>query len=226
MKETRVTFTKRDAKKQIVYGVVYEPMVPDSQGDFMTAEDIAAAAHTFLSKGLVNAIDTEHNLMKNGSAVVESFVAREGDPDFPADAWVLGTHVPDKKMWAKVENNDIGGYSMFGTGRRVPTVVELEIPDDGVIFGQTMEQGNHAHAFAAEFNDKGQFVGGETIDGNHSHVLRKGTVSEPGGPDGHRHRWNMMEALRKSYGPMTPSQKKYKAKKGKVKCDDMTMEDH
>jgi len=229
--ETRVTICKLDAKRQIAFGAVYQPYVPDSQGDFMTPEEIERVAHNFLKKGAVEAIDTEHNLVRNGSVVVESFISREGDPDFPVPgSWVLGVHIPDKAHWAKAESGEIGGFSMYGTGRRVQRVVEIEVPDDGVLFGKTeasMGQGAHEHVYALDFNDKGGFLGGETDEVNgHTHLIKKGTVTEPG-PDGHRHRFNFVDTLAKGCGPLSEEQKGWqKKRKALRKHADHDQKDH
>lgn len=212
--EIRVPIKKLDAKKQIAMGEVYIPYVPDSQGDFMTPEEIERVAHNFLKKGAVEAIDTEHNLTRNGSVVVESFIAREGDSDFVPGSWVLGVHIPDKEHWAKAERGEIGGFSMYGTGRRQQRIVEIEIPDDGMLFGKTADTtgyGAHSHLFALDFDEKGTFLGGETDEVNgHTHVIKKGTVTEPG-PDGHRHRFSFLDMLVKGCSGMTAEQKKWKA---------------
>src|SRR5690606_23799098 len=97
-----VVFAKSAPMQQIVYGEVYAPGQVDSHGDFMTAKTIEAMAQRFLKSGLVKNIDTEHDLQQNGSEVVESFIARKGDPDFAEGAWVLGVHVSDPQLWAKV----------------------------------------------------------------------------------------------------------------------------
>lgn len=229
--ESRVTIKKLDARRQIAYGEVYIPYVPDSQGDFMTPEEIERVAHNFLKKGAVAAIDTEHNLTRNGSTVVESFIAREGDTDFVPGSWVLGVHIPDKEIWEKTERGDIGGFSMYGTGRRQQRLVEIDIPDDGVLIGKTAAvsgNGAHDHLYALDFDDKGRFLGGETNEVNgHTHMIKKGTVTEPG-PDGHRHRFSFLENLVKGCSGMTAEQKKWKAireNKKRMKKGDMTAED-
>ena len=187
--EVRIAISKRDAAKQIVYGAVYVPYVPDSQGDYMTPEEIEKVAHRFLKSGRVDCVDTEHNLVKNGAAMVESFIARDGDPDFPVPGtWAVGVHIPDKAEWAKAESGEIGGFSMYGTGRRVPRMVEIEVPDDGVLFGKTEASTGtapHTHIYALDFDAKGNFLGGETDEINgHSHLIKKGTVTETGLIDG------------------------------------------
>jgi hypothetical protein len=229
--ETRVSIKKFDAKKQIVYGEVYVPYVPDSQGDFMTPEEIERVAHNFLKKGLVKSVDTEHDLTPNGSVVVESFIARNNDPDFSEGSWVLGVHIPDKTHWAKAERGEIGGFSMYGTGRRVQRLVEIEIPDDGVLIGKTAAtpgDGAHEHTYALDFDKAGQFKGGHTSEVNgHSHLIRKGTVTEPG-PDGHRHRFSFVEALAKGAGTLSKSDQAWVDRVVRVRRlrkDDMTAKD-
>lgn len=109
-----------DAPKQIVYGEVYAPLVEDSHGDWMTAEQIELMAHKFMKSGRVKALDREHNLKETGAVVVESFIARKGDPDFAEGAWVLGCHVADSELWAAIEKGEVTGFSMYGQGVRTP----------------------------------------------------------------------------------------------------------
>ena len=190
---TPTPLLKTDAAKRIAYGVVYQPDVPDSHGDFMVAEEIEKMAHKFLSKGLVTAIDSEHDLVDTGAVVVESFIARKGDLDFPEGAWVLGVHSPDEAQWAQVLKGEIGGFSMYGKAiREDEQTIELELPDDGLLWGATAECEGHQHRYVVKFDEEGNFLGGETdeVDG-HSHTITKGTVTDEHGD--HRHRFNFLE---------------------------------
>lgn len=197
--EVRVSIKKIDKQKQIVMGEVYVPFVPDSQGDFMGPEEIERVAHNFLKKGAVEAFDTEHSLKRNGSAAVESFIARQGDTDFIPGSWVLGLHIPDSQTWGRVLSGDIGGFSMYGTGRREPRTVEIDLPDDGIVFGKTATSGSddHQHLYSLNFSDKGDFLGGETNEvAGHSHKIVKGTVTESG--NNHRHRFSFIDVFLKA----------------------------
>ena len=60
--ERVVNFSKFDEEKQLAYGEVYMPMIPDSQGDFMTSEEIEKMAHGFMMDGLLRGVDTQHDL--------------------------------------------------------------------------------------------------------------------------------------------------------------------
>lgn len=197
---TFVPISKMDADRQLIYGEVYVPMVPDTQGDFMTAPEIEKMAHKFISKGLVSNVDTEHNLEGNGSLVVESFIAREGDPDFIVGSWVVGVHVVDTAVWKSVKDGEINGFSMFGSGTREEKLLEIEIPDDGILKGDTAVAGmeDHTHEFAVKFDNDGKFLGGVTGPGGpdgHIHKVERGTITEEGGPDGHSHRYSFLESM-------------------------------
>lgn len=117
--KTEVTFRKFDVARQIVYGVVYAPLVADSQGDWASHESIEKMAHDFNSKNRANAIDVEHNQKPSGALVVESFIARKGDQDFPEGSWSMGIKTPDH-IWQLVKTGRINGLSMFGRGERIP----------------------------------------------------------------------------------------------------------
>ena len=192
-----VSFSKFDEEKQLAYGEVYVPMIPDSQGDFMTAAEIEKMAHGFMKNGLLRGVDTQHDLVDNGSVVVESFIARKGDPDFIEGSWVAAVWVPDD-IWPLVKSGELGGFSMYGKGERVPTMITIEIPDDGIIKGATEESEGHTHTYLLRFDAEGNFTGGETnvVDG-HSHRITKGTVTDKsnGDEEGHRHRFSFIEAL-------------------------------
>lgn len=191
--ETIVNFSKFDEEKQLAFGEVYIPMIPDSQGDFMTAEEIEKMAHGFMKSGLLRGVDTQHDLVDNGAIVVESFIARKGDPDFVEGSWVAAVWVPDD-IWPLVKSGELGGFSMYGSGERVPTYITIEVPDDGIMKGETEESEGHDHEYVLRFDEAGNFLGGETsVEDGHSHKITKGTVTDE--EDGHRHRFSFVEAL-------------------------------
>lgn len=111
----------KDAKKKIIYGIVYEPDVADTQGDITSAEEIEKAAHTFLED--YNA----HNLMHQAPLGVhkvktcESYIAPAdfivGGQLIRKGSWVLASHVYDNDLWDAIEKGYINAYSMEGTGQ-------------------------------------------------------------------------------------------------------------
>jgi Putative phage serine protease XkdF len=189
--ETTIKKTEESGDQRLVWGEVYAPNRPDSHGEFMTEEDIRVLAYRFLALKLTDAVDTNHdNRITKGVNVVESFVAREGDPDFIAGSWVVCVHVADDDLWDQVKKGELNGFSMEALVAKEDVEVEIEIPN--VIKGSTSESDGHTHKFAAEYDDDGKFLGGVTdvVDG-HSHQIRTGTVTQVA--KGHSHRFSSVD---------------------------------
>ena len=185
-----VPIKKSDDELQIVYAEVYVPNVPDSQQEFMTCEGVRKAAHKFLKKGFVNKVDTQHNGIENGSYVVESFIARKDDPDFIADSWVVGVHIPDGELWSMVKKGELNGFSMEALVTKTTRKFEVEIPE--FINGMTDTTKGHSHQFRVNFDDEGALVSGVTdsVEG-HFHPIKKATMTED--TSGHTHRFSFLE---------------------------------
>jgi hypothetical protein len=186
-----VPIKKADIVRKQVFGEVYAPNAPDSHGDFMTEDSIREMAYKFMKDGRMGNVDTMHDNELNGSYVIESFIARKGDPDFIADSWVVGVQCSDDS-WEKVENGEINGFSMEALVQKTPTLIEMEIPD-WVTGGTSITQG-HSHTFKVAFDIAGSFNGGvtDTVDG-HFHNIRKGTITEDA--NDHNHRFSFVELL-------------------------------
>jgi len=101
-------------EQRVVIGAVYVPEQLDTHGDFMTAEEIRKGAYDYMRKADALAqIDTNHDNVRTGSYVVESFISRKGDPDFKIEGtWVVGVHIPDDDVWEAVKRGEINGFSM------------------------------------------------------------------------------------------------------------------
>ena len=117
--ENIVEFKKSNATKQIVYGEVYVPNRKDTDGNFMTAETIEKMAHDFLANKKNSQISKAHDGNTDKGVVVESFIARENDPDFVSGSWVVGVHVPDTEIWKQIEKGELTGFSIEGTGNLI-----------------------------------------------------------------------------------------------------------
>lgn len=188
---------KFDEELQIVYGEVYAPNVPDSQGDFMTPVEVRKMAHLFLQSGQLDNIDRQHNNEKTGSSVVESFISRKGDPDFQSEAWVVGVYIPDGVLWEKVKSGEINGFSFEGLVRSTKAVIEMELPES--IEGRTMMSEGHDHLYLMRIGDDGSFIGGWTMEDNsgHRHQITTATITNPpeGEPNGHTHRYSFTDVM-------------------------------
>jgi hypothetical protein len=116
MFQKQINIIKSDEEKQLVTGIVYEPDVPDSHDDFMTAEEIEKAAHQFLQD--YRQIDKQHNFQSGYGEVVESYVAKSehaiGDQVIQPGTWVMTVKVNDADTWEAIKKGEITGFSMAG----------------------------------------------------------------------------------------------------------------
>ncbi len=121
---------KADADSHFVTGIVYEPMVEDSQGNYMTEEEITKAAYWFAKNG--NQVDLQHCFQKcDGAAVVESYVAKcdmeiEGEA-IKKGTWIMTMEISDTDVWESIQKGDITGFSMGGVGVYSEEDVELPV---------------------------------------------------------------------------------------------------
>jgi hypothetical protein len=180
-----VSICKVDAAKKIVYGEVYAPFVLDTYGEFMLPDDIEKMAHRFMRLDLQHVIDTQHDNLPNGSHPIESFIAREGDPDYTPGAWVLGVKVSDE-MWPLVEGGQLNGFSFQSLVKPKEVEVVYSVVRDHV--GATEEGLDHQHVYYVQVDSMGNVVGGKTdaVQG-HSHEIKRASVTEV--TAGHSHRF-------------------------------------
>lgn len=188
-----INIKKVDEDKQIVFAEVYAPaLLPDSDGDIMSSEEIELMAHNFMKSYSQGSIDVGHDNNIVAATVIESFIARKEDPIFIEGSWVVGIHIEDTEIWKSVKDGDLNGLSMEGIGKGTEREIEIEIPAQ--VAGKTVKEEGHAHKFIVKFDDDGKFLGGSTdeVDG-HSHAITSGTVTEEN--DGHKHKFSYVEVV-------------------------------
>lgn len=113
--ERVVPVAKVDAAGRIVMGEVLVPELTDAHGDTVRAEEVQRAAHRFLERG--GAVGEMHRRFGGVGTVVESFIARRGDPDFTPGAWVVAVRCSEE-TWRKVASGELSGFSIGGYARR------------------------------------------------------------------------------------------------------------
>ena len=172
-----MAISKLDHELQVVYGEVYAPGFPDSQGDYMSRETIREMAFEFMRKGNGGNIDVQHSQEQSGAYVVESFIARDDDSVFIPGSWVIGVKVPDPQLWAQIKSGQLNGFSLDGKAMRVESVLEIEMPD--YLRGETEASAGHSHSFHVRYDDQGNFLGGMTRPGPDGHVLRSSAAPPP-----------------------------------------------
>lgn len=110
---------KADTDNHFVTGIVYEPMVEDSQGNYMTEAEITKAAHWFMKND--GDVDVQHCFKKcDGAEVVESYIAKcdmeiEGQ-EVKKGTWVMTMEITDANVWKSIQKGEITGFSMGGAG--------------------------------------------------------------------------------------------------------------
>ena len=122
---------KVDADTHYVTGVVYEPMKDDTQGDFMTEDEIQKAAYWYMENG--QNVDIQHSFQPfSGATTVESWVTKSdqkiGDQDIQKGTWMMTMKITDPEVFAEIQKGDITGFSMGGSG----TYVEEAADPDAV----------------------------------------------------------------------------------------------
>lgn len=111
--------------QRLVTGPVLIPDVADAQGDVITAEEIQKTAHAFLIEyNEATQIAYMHKDKTRPLALVESWIA---PIDFELNGrsvvkgtWIVTVKVLDDETWAAVKRGEIRGFSIGGTGVRIP----------------------------------------------------------------------------------------------------------
>jgi hypothetical protein len=130
--------------------------------------------------------------------VVESFVARDGDPDFIPGAWVAGVHVKDEELWGRIRNGELNGFSLEGLALRhdEPSVINVDVPEVVICSTLKSDTVSHVHQVKLFFDDIGNIVSGETsFDDGHRHTIVRGTVTEKAGSPEHQHKFSFLEEV-------------------------------
>lgn len=119
-----VRIIKGDSPERIVYGIVAEPDVEDSQGDQQTAEEIEKAAYWFMEKaqGIKVETDVDHDDDDFSANLLENYIARSDmvieEEVIKKGSWVQALRL-DEDTWEKVESGELTGFSMKGTAIKI-----------------------------------------------------------------------------------------------------------
>ena len=182
--------------EQIVIGEVLIPDTPNSYGDIYTREAIKDFAYAFAVAGLnTNVInDIEHdNIDVTGDVyVVESFLARLGDPDFIEGSWVIAMKINNADLWQQVLAGDINGFSYEALVAMTP--VKIENLRNRTITGITSPDplDGHTHAYMVVVDPLNRPIkGGTSETDGHTHAITSHTVTAEA--NGHKHRFNVID---------------------------------
>lgn len=118
---------KAEQEEQYVLGIVLEPLKEmgetDSQNDLYSAENVRKAAYTFMEE--FSNMGVQHSELANDKIkILESWIQREDalieGAQVTKGTWLMGLHIVDADLWAKVKKGDITGLSIGGVASRTP----------------------------------------------------------------------------------------------------------
>lgn len=180
-----------DGYERVVMAEVLVADVVNVYGDFHTKDSVKQFAYSFAESGF--GIDVDHdNIDRTGPLlVVESFIAREGDPDFIEGSWVVGILIRDDNIWNDVISGEINGFSYEALVKFIQVIIDLEIPK--VVSGVTEPDiyDGHTHNYTVILDDDGRVISGGTDTTNdHSHLITVHTSTDM--TQSHRHIFNIL----------------------------------
>lgn len=118
--ELNVALWKDDAQ-HIVYGVVLDPSVTDSQGDDVTKEEIEKACHGYMVAS--RKADSRHSEEVVKADLIENFIAPQdisvAGKLVKEGSWVAAYKIHDEQLWKEVQDETLTGFSIGGSGVRV-----------------------------------------------------------------------------------------------------------
>lgn len=118
---------KTDDEKRMVYGFASVSSVNgaelvDLQGDVIDMAELTKAAHEFMSNARVGG--DMHTTMGTGeiveSMVIDGSLKKVLGITRPEEGWFIGYKVTDDGVWKNVKEGKYAGFSIGGTGVRVP----------------------------------------------------------------------------------------------------------
>lgn len=194
MASSDIKVVRKDAQgwERVVMAEVVIPDTPNTYGDIYTKEAVKDFCYTFAMKGF--GIDVNHdNVEVTGKVfVVESFIARPGDPDFIEGSWVVAMKILDDDIWQMVLDGEINGYSYEAIVTMLP--VEIRNLRNREVSGITHPDlsDGHTHHFTVTLDPLNKPISGYTdvVDG-HSHKISYHTLTDFA--DAHQHRYDVLD---------------------------------
>lgn len=176
---------------RVVFGEVIVPGIPNVYADVHSEESVRNFAYGFMLNGFRFDKEHDNNSLDSRVQVVESFIARDGDPDFIKGSWVLGVRINDDELWQDVLNGNLNGFSY----QAVVRMFGVDLEGESSLFRRGVTQPSledgHTHVFYAMLDEDGRVITGSTTNTNgHEHELQKAVITEMA--EGHRHIYQLL----------------------------------
>lgn len=186
-----------DGYERVVMCELLIPDVPNAFGDIYTRETIKEFVYLFAEQGF--GLDVDHDqddVDGDKMVVVESFIARTGDPDFVEGSWVIGMRILDDELWQGVLTGEFNGFSFEADCLMTPVIIQNL--GNRMISGTTEPDlfDGHTHDYLVVLNPLNKPVsGGTSITDGHSHRIATHTVTMPENDvygRSHKHRYQVL----------------------------------
>lgn len=181
--------------EQIVMAEVLIPDTVNVYGDIVTEDAIREFAYAFMIAGLNSKIilDIEHDGedITGDAYVIESFIAREGDPDFIKGSWVIAVRIENDALWQQVVDGALNGFSFEALCGMTP--VSIQNLRSRIVTGTTAPDliDGHTHAYAVLLDALNRPISGSTgMTDGHEHVITHHTFTDEA--NGHNHRFDVL----------------------------------
>ena len=183
-----------DGFERIVFGEVLIPDEPNVFGDFHTRQSVREFAYGFMLNGF--GINHEHDTpdISDEVSIIETFIAREGDPTFIVGSWVLGVFVGKDEVWQAILDGEVNGFSYEAMVKFF--ALDLIVPNEVTRYGVTEPAltDGHEHGFFVLLDRDGRVItGGTTFTNGHAHPISQHTFTDAGGFDDHTHIFNVIQ---------------------------------
>ena len=181
-----IPILKTDDELRLIYTVVYKAEKVDAHGDKMSRKALREACHKFMQKsGFSQQVDTNHDNVANGCAIVEMGIARPGDPIFNDGDWWAVFKIYDDDIWEKIQSGELNGVSFDAMAKIKPKMVKNVYSPIG--FGRTQMENDHDHYFFVKLDSRGKVISGMTsFDDGHRHKIFKTIRTEKEMDHAHR----------------------------------------
>lgn len=180
--------------EQIAAAEVLVPGVPNVFGDLWSEEAIRRAAYMFMERGFGIDVNHDNQDVSYDVKVVESFIARENDPDFIKGSWVVFVHILDGDLWQMVLDGKINGFSYEALVGFDPAYLEVEDSTEKIGITEPSVEDGHTHDFYVVVDSNNRPLSGGTGNTNgHSHTITTHTVTDEA--EGHVHRYQLVKGV-------------------------------
>jgi hypothetical protein len=183
--------------EQVVMCEILIPDTPNCYGDIYTREAIKEFCYEFARQGY--GIDVNHDQIDvtgHDAYVVESFLARAGDPDFIEGSWVVAMKIVSASLWQDILDGVINGYSFEATCFMTPVMIQNLANRQVVGVTEPDPVDGHTHDYLVILDPYNRPVSGATsLVNGHDHKIATHTVTEVGvaaGEREHTHRYQVI----------------------------------